>query len=119
MVNHPSIKAVKSTFGKVRCAQITWQILEETQQFFGMRLGPNDFTNGGPGLYPTVELGGLIEDVRRNRPLESVTLPRQWKFQENAFVVAIWRWGKAAIITTMRLVGISTGRRVGIPSRHQ
>jgi len=85
VVNHPSIKAVKSTFGKVRCAQITWQILEETRQFFGMRLGPNDFTNGGPGLYPTVELGGLIEDVRRNRPLESVTLPRQWKFQENSF----------------------------------
>ena len=50
-----------------------------------MRLGPNDFANGWPVLYPSVELGGLNKDVRRNRPMESFTLPCQWKFQKNAF----------------------------------
>ena len=51
--------------------------------FFDQQLGPNDFTNRGPRRFPTADLGGLIEDVRRNKLLNSVTMPRQWNNQNN------------------------------------
>ena len=51
--------------------------------FFDQRMGTNDFTNRGPRRFPTADLGGLIEDVRRNKLLDSVTIPRQWNNQEN------------------------------------
>ena len=54
--NHPSIKAVNSKFTRIRCAHITWQVLEETRLFFDQRLGPNDFTNMGPRRSPTADL---------------------------------------------------------------
>ena len=45
--------------------------------FFDQRLGPNDFTNRGPVRFPTADLGGLIEDVRQNKFLDSVKMPRK------------------------------------------
>ena len=51
--------------------------------FFDQRLGTNDFTNRGPRRFPTSDLGGLIEDVRREKFLYSVTMPRQWNNQNN------------------------------------
>ena len=57
--------------------------MEETRLFFGHRLVPNDFTNRGPRRFPTAYLGGLIEDVRRNKFLDSVIMPRQWNNQGN------------------------------------
>ena len=33
LLNHPSIKAVKPKFTRIRCAHITWQVLEETRLF--------------------------------------------------------------------------------------
>ena len=63
VLNHPLIKVVKSKFMQIRCAHITWQVLEETRLFFDQRLGPNDFTNKGPKICPTDDLGGLIKDV--------------------------------------------------------
>ena len=77
------MKAVKSNFTRVRCDQITWKVLEETRLFFNQRLGPNDFTNKGPRRFPTADLGGLIEDVRCNKILDYVTIPRQWKNQHH------------------------------------
>ena len=59
------------------CAQITWQVLEKTRLFFNQWLGPNDFTNRGPRIFSTAYLGGLIKDVRRNKLLDSVTMPRK------------------------------------------
>ena len=53
------------------------------QEFFYQRLGPNYFTNKGPRRFPTVDLGGLIEDVRQNKFLDLVTMPRQRNNQEN------------------------------------
>ena len=38
MLNHPSIKAVKSKFTRIVCAHITWQVLEETRLFFNQRM---------------------------------------------------------------------------------
>ena len=76
LLNHTSIKAVKSKFTSIRCAHITWQVLEETRLFFDQQMGPNDFTNRGPRISPTSDLGGLIEDARRNKLLDSVTMPR-------------------------------------------
>ena len=76
LLNHPSMKAVKSKFTSIRCAHITWQVLEETRLFFDQQMGPNDFTNRGPRRSPTDDLGGLIEDIRRNKLLDSVTMPR-------------------------------------------
>ena len=81
-IESPLYKAVKSKFTRIRCAHITWQVLEETRLFY-QRLGPNDFTNRGPRRFPTADLGGLIEDVRRKKFLDSVTMPRQWNHQEN------------------------------------
>ena len=81
VLNHPYIKSVKSKFIRIRCSHITWQVLEETRLFFYQRLGPNDFTNRGPRILPTSYLGGLIEDVRRNKFLDSVTMSRQWNNQ--------------------------------------
>ena len=57
------------------------------KNFFNQRLGPNDFTNRGPRRFPTADLGGLVEDVRRNKFLESVTMPKQWIHQDN---INIW-----------------------------
>ena len=74
---------MKSKLTRIRCAQINWKVLEETRLFFDQRLGPNDFTNRGPRRFPTADLGGLIEDVRQNKLLDSVTMPRQWNHQEN------------------------------------
>ena len=79
VLNHPSIKSVKSKFTRIRCAHITWQVLEETRLFFDQRLGTNYFTDRGPRRFPTADLGVLIEDVRRNKLLYSVTMQRQWK----------------------------------------
>ena len=67
VLNHPYIKSEKDKFTIIRCAHITWQVLEETRLFFDQRLGPNDFTNRGPRRFPTSDLGGLIEDVRWNK----------------------------------------------------
>ena len=64
VLNHPSIQSSKSKFISIRCAHITWKVLEETRLFFGQRLVPNDFTNRGPRRFPTADLRGLIEDVR-------------------------------------------------------
>ena len=83
LLNHPSLKAVKPKFTRIRCAHITWQVLEETRLFFDQRMGPNDFTNKGPRISPTSDLGGLIEDVQQNKLLDWVTMPRQWNNQEN------------------------------------
>ena len=68
---------------QIRCAHITLQVLEETRLFFDQRLGPNDFTNKGPQIFSTADLGGLIEDIRWNKFLDSVTMPRQCNNQEN------------------------------------
>ena len=51
--------------------------------FFDQRMGTNDFTNRGPRRFPTADLGGLIEDVRQNKFLDSVTIPMQWNNQDN------------------------------------
>ena len=83
MLNHLSVKAVKSKFTMIRCVHITWQVLEETRLFFDQRLGPNDFTNRVPRRFPTADLGGLIEDLRRNKFLDLVTMPKQWNNPEN------------------------------------
>ena len=71
----------------IRCAHITWQVLEDTRLFFDQYLGSNDFTNRGPRRFSTYDLGGLTEDVRRNKLLESVPMPRQWNNQDN---INIW-----------------------------
>ena len=48
--------------------------------FFAQRLGPDDFVNGGPRHFPMAELTGLIDDVRQNNPLDSVTITGRWYF---------------------------------------
>ena len=58
VLNHPYIKEEKSKFTRIRCAHITWQVLEETRMFFDQRLGPKDFTNREPRRSPTADLGG-------------------------------------------------------------
>ena len=80
--NHPSLKAVKSKFTMIMCVHITWQVFEETRLFFDQRLGLNDFTNKGAKRFPTSDLGGLIEDVQRNKFLDSVTMPSQGNYQD-------------------------------------
>ena len=77
MLNHPSLKAFKSNPTRVRCSQITWQVLEETRLFFRQLLGTNDFTNKGPRIFSTSDLGGLIKDLRCSNFLDSVTIPKQ------------------------------------------
>ena len=47
VLNHPSTKETKSKFTRIRCAHITWQLLEETRLFSDQQLEPNDFTNRG------------------------------------------------------------------------
>ena len=41
------------------------------------------FKNRGPRRFPTADLGRLIGDVRQNKFLDSVIIPRQWNNQEN------------------------------------
>ena len=55
----------------------------EKKLFFDQRLGPNDFTTRVPRRFTTADLGVSIEDLRRNKFLDSVTMPRQWNNQEN------------------------------------
>ena len=76
VLNQPSIKVVKSKFIRIRCAHITWKVLEETRLFFDQQLGPNDFTNRGPRRSPTSDLGEFIENLRQNKFLNLVTMPR-------------------------------------------
>ena len=51
--------------------------------FFAQRLGPDDFVNGEPQSFPMADLTGLIDDVRYNEPLNSVTLPGIWNFKHD------------------------------------
>ena len=74
---------MNSKFTSIWCVHITWQVLEETRLFFDQKLVPNYFTNRLTRRFPTADLGGLIEDVRRNKLLDSVTIPRQWNHQDN------------------------------------
>ena len=67
---------------------MTWKVLEETRLFFDPLLGPNDFINRGPRRFPTADLGGLIEDVRRNKFLYSVAMSRQCNNQWNVNTLA-------------------------------
>ena len=83
MLNHPSLKAIKSNFTRVRYAQINWQVLEDTRLLFDQRIGPNNFTNNGPKKPPTAYLGGLIEDVRRKNLLDSVTMPGKFNTKDH------------------------------------
>ena len=83
VLNHVFIKAVKSTFTRIWYAHITWKVLEEIRTFFDQRLGPNDFTNRVPRRSPIDDLGGLIENVRRERFLYLVIMPRKWNKQDN------------------------------------
>ena len=76
-VETPLYQIIEVKKSRIRCAHITWQVLEETRLFFDQRLGPNDFTNRVPRRFPTVDLGVLIEYVRQNKFLDSVTMPRQ------------------------------------------
>ena len=82
VLKHPSIKAVKSKITSIKCTHITWKVLEETRLFFDQRMGPNYFTNRGPRILTTADLGGLIKDVRRNEFLDSVKMPSQWNNQD-------------------------------------
>ena len=59
-LKRPYTKSVKSKFTRIRCAHITWQVLEETRLFFNQWLVPNDFTNRVPRRLPPADLGGLI-----------------------------------------------------------
>ena len=83
VLNHPSIKSVKSKFIRIWCAHITWQVLEKIILIFDQRLGPNYFKNRGPRRFLTADLGGSIEDIRGKNFLDSVTMPMQWNNQEN------------------------------------
>ena len=58
-------------------------IIGGNKTVFDKRLRPNDFTNRGPIRFSTDDLGGLIEDVRGNKFLGLVTMPRQCNNQEN------------------------------------
>ena len=51
--------------------------------FFNQCLGHNYFTNRVPRIFLKAGLGGLIKDVRRNKLLDSVTMPSQCNNQEN------------------------------------
>ena len=82
-VETPLYQIIEVKKSRIRCAHITWQVLEETRLFLYQRLGPNDFINRGPRILPTADLGGLIEDIRRNKFFDSVTIPRQWNNKEN------------------------------------
>ena len=57
--------------------------MEGKRLIFDIRLGPNDCTNRVPRRFPTADLRGLIEDIRQNKFLDSVTIPRQWNNQDN------------------------------------
>ena len=83
VLNHPSTKLVKSEFTRIWFAHITWQVLEETRMFLDQQMGPNDFTNRVPRRSPTAYLGESIKDVRQNKFLDSVTMPRQRNHQKN------------------------------------
>ena len=76
VLNHPSHKAVRYKFNRIMCAHIIWQLLEETRLFLDQWLGPG-FMNKGQRRFPTADLGGLVEDVRRDQLLDLVTMLRQ------------------------------------------
>ena len=48
--------------------------------FFAQLLGRDNFVNGGLRRFPMAELKVLIDDVRRNNPLDSVTFLGRWNF---------------------------------------
>ena len=73
----------RSKFTPLCSEQVTWQVLEETRFFFVQRFGPDDFVNGGPQRFPMAELTVLIDDVRHNKPLDSVTIPGRWNFKHD------------------------------------
>ena len=77
-MNHPSLKAVKSKSTRIKCAHITWKVLEEMRIFFDQRLGPNDLTNKGPRRLTSAGSGVFIGYVWRNKLLDLVTMPRHW-----------------------------------------
>ena len=48
--------------------------------FFAHLLGRDNFVNGGLRYFPMAELKVLIDDIRHNNPLDSVTFLGRWNF---------------------------------------
>ena len=65
-----AVREKRGKFTPLCCAQVMWQVLEETRLFFAHNSCPDDFVNGGPSRFPMAELTGLIDDVRRKNPLD-------------------------------------------------
>ena len=65
----------------LRCAQVTWQVLEEKILFFAHISAPGNFVYGGTQSFIMAELKGLIDDVQNNKSLYLVNLPGRWNFQ--------------------------------------
>ena len=82
ILDHEVMQEHTEKFTRAKCAQLTWQLLEESRFFFSQRLMADDFENGGPYSYPMSEMGSLFDEVRRHKNLIVDTLPRQWVFEE-------------------------------------
>ena len=80
-LDHEVMQEHTEKFTRSKCAQLTWQLLEESRFFFRQRLIADDFENGGPYAYPMSKMGSLLDEVRRHKNLLVDTLPRQWLFE--------------------------------------
>ena len=74
ILNIEAVRKNRSKFTPLRCAQVTWQVLEDTRLFFVQSPGPNYFSRGGPRHFLMADLTGLIDDVQQKKPLYLVTI---------------------------------------------
>jgi hypothetical protein len=72
------VKASKEAYTSDVCASIIWAIIEDSRNFFSVRLHPDDFANDTTPVFPTSGLMSLIPQIRHAEIVKRNTFPMAW-----------------------------------------
>jgi hypothetical protein len=77
-LNSKWVKASKESYTSDVCASIIWAIIEDSRNFFSVRLHPDDFANGTVPTFPTSGLMILLPHIRHAEIVKRNTFPLAW-----------------------------------------
>jgi hypothetical protein len=77
-LNSKWVKASKESYTSDVCASIIWAIIEDSRNFFSVRLHPDDFANGTAPTFPTSGLMILLPHIRHAEIVKRNTFPLAW-----------------------------------------
>ena len=72
------VKASKEAYTSDVCASVIWAIIEDSRNFFSVRLHPDDFAGGTAPTFPTSGLLLLLPQIRHADIIKRNTFPMAW-----------------------------------------